>query len=133
MIYGYARVSTDGQTLDAQVKELRAAGAEKALLHRRYLRDCLKSLSPVETHYVPTIDRVNARCIRTKHKQTVKHLTRWFRHACAVLSCALLFFLWLEESRWLKAPFFTIKIERNSGWRIILAKHIFGDDLENYI
>jgi len=31
MIYGYARVSTDGQSLDAQVKQLRAAGAEKVL------------------------------------------------------------------------------------------------------
>jgi DNA invertase Pin-like site-specific DNA recombinase len=28
MIYGYARASTDGQSVDAQVKELRAAGAE---------------------------------------------------------------------------------------------------------
>jgi DNA invertase Pin-like site-specific DNA recombinase len=31
MILGYARVSTDGQSLDAQVKQLRAAGAEKVL------------------------------------------------------------------------------------------------------
>jgi len=31
MKYGYARVSTDGQSLDAQVKQLRAAGAEKVL------------------------------------------------------------------------------------------------------
>ena len=30
--YGYARVSTDVQSLDAQVKQLRAAGAEKVFL-----------------------------------------------------------------------------------------------------
>ena len=29
MIYGYARVSTDGQSVDAQVKQLRAAAAAK--------------------------------------------------------------------------------------------------------
>jgi DNA invertase Pin-like site-specific DNA recombinase len=29
MIYGYARASTDGQSLGALVKQLRAAGAEK--------------------------------------------------------------------------------------------------------
>jgi DNA invertase Pin-like site-specific DNA recombinase len=29
MIYGYTRVSTDSQSVDAQVKQLRAAGAEK--------------------------------------------------------------------------------------------------------
>ena len=31
MIYGYARVSTDGQSVDAQVKALQAAGAEKVI------------------------------------------------------------------------------------------------------
>jgi Resolvase, N terminal domain len=29
MIYGYARLSTDGQSVDAQVKQLRQAGAGK--------------------------------------------------------------------------------------------------------
>ena len=31
MIYGYARVSTDGQSVEAQVAELTAAGASKVL------------------------------------------------------------------------------------------------------
>ena len=31
MIHGYARVSTDGQSVDAQVKRLRAAGATQVL------------------------------------------------------------------------------------------------------
>jgi DNA invertase Pin-like site-specific DNA recombinase len=31
MIYGYARVSTDGQSVAAQVRQLRAAGCDKVL------------------------------------------------------------------------------------------------------
>ena len=31
MIVGYARVSTEGKTVDAQMKQLRDAGAEKIL------------------------------------------------------------------------------------------------------
>ncbi len=33
-VYGYARVSTDGQTLDAQIAQLKAAGAEKIFRER---------------------------------------------------------------------------------------------------
>ena len=35
MIYGYARISTDGQSVDAQVKRLRGAGAAKVCAARR--------------------------------------------------------------------------------------------------
>jgi DNA invertase Pin-like site-specific DNA recombinase len=33
-IYGYARVSTDGQTLDAQITALKTAGAEKVFAEK---------------------------------------------------------------------------------------------------
>ena len=54
MIEGYARVSTDGQSLDAQVKRLRAAGAEEvwretasgAKSDRVQLRRILAQLGP---------------------------------------------------------------------------------------
>jgi DNA invertase Pin-like site-specific DNA recombinase len=54
MIYGYARVSTDGQTLDAQRDALKAAGAEKvfaekisgAKLDRKALAAAMKALGP---------------------------------------------------------------------------------------
>ena len=52
MIHGYARASTDGQSADAEVKALRAAGAKKifrgtasgALTDRAQLRRALASL-----------------------------------------------------------------------------------------
>ena len=31
MIYGYVQLSTDGQSVDSQLEQLRAAGAEKVL------------------------------------------------------------------------------------------------------
>jgi len=57
MIYGYARVSTDGQSLDAQQSALRSAGAEKvfaekisgARADRKALAAAIKALGPGDT------------------------------------------------------------------------------------
>ena len=35
MIYGYAQRSTDGQSIDSQMEQLRAAGAEKVYREKR--------------------------------------------------------------------------------------------------
>src|ERR1700726_2934924 len=72
MIYGYARVSTDGQSLDAQVKQLRAAGAEKVLREtasgaetdRVQLRRALDQLAKGDVLMVPRLDRL-ARSLNT--------------------------------------------------------------------
>ncbi|WP_036296972.1 recombinase family protein [Methylosinus sp. PW1] len=66
MIYGYARVSTDGQSVDAQVKQLRAAGSEKvfretasgAKSDRRELARALKALGDGDTLLVTRLDRL---------------------------------------------------------------------------
>lgn len=65
-IFGYARVSTDGQTLDAQRDALRAAGAEKvfhetasgAKTDRRELARALKALAPGDVLLVTRLDRL---------------------------------------------------------------------------
>jgi DNA invertase Pin-like site-specific DNA recombinase len=65
-IFGYARVSTDGQTLDAQVATLKAAGAERifretasgAKTDRRGLARALKSLGEGDTLLVTRLDRL---------------------------------------------------------------------------
>ncbi len=65
-IFGYARVSTDGQSVDAQVKQLRVAGAEKvfretasgAKTDRRELAHALKSLGEGDTLLVTRLDRL---------------------------------------------------------------------------
>ena len=66
MIYGYARVSTDGQSVDAQAKQLRAAGAEKifketasgAKTDRAQLRRALKQIDEGDVLLVTRLDRL---------------------------------------------------------------------------
>ena len=66
MICGYARVSTDGQSVDAQVKQLRAAGAEQCFGKRPAAREltarscvrALKSLEEGDTLLVTRLDRL---------------------------------------------------------------------------
>jgi DNA invertase Pin-like site-specific DNA recombinase len=65
-IFGYARVSTDGQSVDAQVKQLRDAGAEKifretasgAKTDRRELARAVKSLDEGDALLVTRLDRL---------------------------------------------------------------------------
>ncbi len=66
MIFGYARVSTDGQSVDAQVKALRAAGAEKifgetasgAKSDRAQLRRAITAVGEGDTLLVTRLDRL---------------------------------------------------------------------------
>ena len=66
MIYGYARVSTDGQSVAAQVKELRDAGADKvfretasgAKTDRAQLRRALDKLDTDDVLVVTRLDRL---------------------------------------------------------------------------
>jgi DNA invertase Pin-like site-specific DNA recombinase len=66
MKYGYARVSTDGQSVDAQVKALRAAGAEKVFMEtasgassdRAQLRRALAALGKGDVLLVTRLDRL---------------------------------------------------------------------------
>jgi DNA invertase Pin-like site-specific DNA recombinase len=66
MIIGYARVSTDGQTLDAQQAALTAAGAIKvysekisgAVTDRRQLARAIAALAPGDVLLVTRLDRL---------------------------------------------------------------------------
>src|ERR1700719_2305988 len=66
MLRGYARVSTDGQSVDAQVRQLRAAGAEKgwretasgAKTDRVQLRRVLDQLDASDVLMVTRVDRL---------------------------------------------------------------------------
>jgi DNA invertase Pin-like site-specific DNA recombinase len=74
MIIGYARVSTDGQTLDAQEAALKAAGAEKvfaekisgAITDRKALAKAIAALRKGGVLLVTRLDRLarsNARLV----------------------------------------------------------------------
>ena len=66
MIYGYARVSTDGQSVEAQAHQLTAAGCEKlfreiasgAKTDRAQLRRLLEGLTPGDVVTVTRLDRL---------------------------------------------------------------------------
>ena len=66
MIVGYARVSTDGQTLDCQQAALTAAGCERvfsekvsgAKTDRQQLAKAIAALGPGDTLVVCTLDRL---------------------------------------------------------------------------
>jgi len=66
MIVGYARVSTDGQTLDAQQAALREAGAEQifsekisgAVTERKALARAIAALGPGDILLVTRLDRL---------------------------------------------------------------------------
>jgi DNA invertase Pin-like site-specific DNA recombinase len=66
MIIGYARVSTDGQTLDSQQAQLHAAGAERiysekisgTVTDRRQLAKAIASLAPGDILLVTRLDRL---------------------------------------------------------------------------
>jgi DNA invertase Pin-like site-specific DNA recombinase len=65
-IYGYARVSTGGQTLDAQITQLKAAGAERvfrekvsgARADRPELKRLLRALGPGDVVLITRLDRL---------------------------------------------------------------------------
>ena len=64
MIYGYARVSTTGQTLDAQLKQLRSEGCAKIYREkqsgvRAERRELLKLLKAIEHGDVVTVTRID--------------------------------------------------------------------------
>jgi DNA invertase Pin-like site-specific DNA recombinase len=61
-LYGYARVSTDGQTLDAQVTALKAAGAERVFSEKQSGADraaLAKALAVLNAGDVPVVRRLD--------------------------------------------------------------------------
>jgi DNA invertase Pin-like site-specific DNA recombinase len=83
MIIGYARVSTDGQTLDAQHSTLKAAGAEKVFAekvsgvktNRRQLQLAIEALGVGDVLVVTRLDRL-ARSTRDPLTCSLRFQTR---------------------------------------------------------
>ena len=78
-VYGYARVSADGQTLDNQHAKLTAEGAEKifsekdsgAKTDRKALAKALAALEPGDVLLVTRLDRLASFCRETPGELTV--------------------------------------------------------------
>lgn len=78
MLYSYAQVSTDGQSVDAQVRALRAAGAEEifkeaasgAKIDRAQLRRALDQLNKGDVLMVTRLDRL-ARSFTASRKMVI--------------------------------------------------------------
>src|SRR5579883_2666225 len=94
MIFGYARVSTDGQSVGAQVKTLRAAGAKKifretasgAKTDRRELARALKVIGKGDVLLVTRLDRL-ARSTRDRlNKVTQADLAQRFNMSPSTIS-----------------------------------------------
>jgi DNA invertase Pin-like site-specific DNA recombinase len=76
MILGYARVSTDGQTLDAQQAALKAAGAERifsekisgAKTDRKALASAIRTLGPGDVLIVTRLDRLARSTANSPHR-----------------------------------------------------------------
>jgi DNA invertase Pin-like site-specific DNA recombinase len=80
---GYARVSTDGQTLDAQVAQLRAAGAAKvfkekvsgAKSNRTQLKMAIAALAEGDALILTRLDRL---------ARSAEHTCNDYRQRCGV-------------------------------------------------
>ncbi len=87
MVFGYARVSTDGQSVDVRVKALRSAGAKKvfretasgATIDRRQLAAALKALGEgVRRHRRSERDLIHVRMSESRARAKARgvHLGR---------------------------------------------------------
>jgi DNA invertase Pin-like site-specific DNA recombinase len=84
MIYGYARISTDGQSVTAQVAALRKHGAGKvfrevasgAKTDRPQLRRLLSEIGAGDVVITPAVDRLGAHRARPGRRQSQRRQIR---------------------------------------------------------